>query len=199
MTDNIKPEHYRKGEIDLYEAFSQIFPHNEYRAGMQMIAMRYMFRDKIDRVEDLNKAMETLGRLKEKEIEYKEAQEKEKALEEELTNLGEALRGLTTSENIHNQKAGKYLDSVYLNHKDLLRRLSYDGYLYLARDEDGALYAFTGEPLKAEESGLWDVCLNLRSEHIQNDNFPEVEWTDDEPMRIDVLLAFYQNGGESGK
>ena len=36
---------------------------------MQMIAMRYMFRDKIDRVEDLNKAMETLERLKEKEIE----------------------------------------------------------------------------------------------------------------------------------
>ena len=199
MKDNIKPEHYRKGEIDLYEAFSQIFPHNEYRAGMQMIAMRYMFRDKIDRVEDINKSIYTLERLKEKEIEYKEAQEKEKALEYELANLGEALRGLTTSENIHNQKAGKYLDSVYLNHKDLLRRLSYDGYLYLARDEDGALYAFTGEPLKAEESGLWDVCLNLRSEHIQNDNFPEVEWTDDEPMRIDVLLAFYQNGGESGK
>ena len=70
MADNIKPEHYRKGEIDLYEAFSQIFPHNEYRAGMQMIAMRYMFRDKIDRVEDLDKAIETLSRLKEKEIEH---------------------------------------------------------------------------------------------------------------------------------
>ena len=69
MKDNIKPEHYRKGEIDLYEAFSQIFPHNEYRAGMQMIAMRYMFRDKIDRVEDLKKAIYTLERLKEKEIE----------------------------------------------------------------------------------------------------------------------------------
>ena len=69
MTDNIKPNHYRKGEIDLYEAFSQIFPHNEYRAGMQMIAMRYMFRDKIDRVEDLNKSIYTLERLKEKEIE----------------------------------------------------------------------------------------------------------------------------------
>ena len=69
MTDNIKPEHYRKGEIDLYEAFSQIFPHNEYRAGMQMIAMRYMFRDKIDRVEDLKKAIYSLERLKEKEIE----------------------------------------------------------------------------------------------------------------------------------
>ena len=69
MTDNIKPEHYRTGEIDLYEAFSQIFPHNEYRAGMQMIAMRYMFRDKVDRVEDLNKSIYTLERLKEKEIE----------------------------------------------------------------------------------------------------------------------------------
>ena len=69
MTDNIKPDHYRKGEIDLYEAFSQIFPHNEYRAGMQMIAMRYMFRDKVDRVEDLGKAIYSLERLKEKEIE----------------------------------------------------------------------------------------------------------------------------------
>lgn len=75
MTDNIKPDHYRKGEIDLYEAFSQIFPHNEYRAGMQMIAMRYMFRDKIDRVEDLKKAIYTLERLREKEIEYAEKYE----------------------------------------------------------------------------------------------------------------------------
>ena len=76
MTDNIKPDHYRKGEIDLYEAFSQIFPHNEYRAGMQMIAMRYMFRDKIDRVEDLNKSIYTLERLKEKEIEHAKGESK---------------------------------------------------------------------------------------------------------------------------
>ena len=91
------------------------------------------------------------------------------------------------------------MDSDYLNHEDLLRRLSHDGYLYLARDEDGALYAFTGEPLKAEESGLWDVCLNLRSEHIQNDNFPEVQWHDEEPTRISDLLDIYENGGENGK
>ena len=79
MTDNIRPDHYRKGKIDLYEAFSQIFPHNEYRAGMQMIAMRYMFRNKIDRVEDLNKSIYTLERLKEKEIEHREKQEKVKS------------------------------------------------------------------------------------------------------------------------
>ena len=199
MTDNIKPDHYRKGEIDLYEAFSQIFPHNEYRAGMQMIAMRYMFRDKIDRVEDLKKAMETLERLKEKEIEHREKQEKEKALEEELTNLGEALRGIDNSENIHNQKVGEYLGSVYLNHEDLLRRLSYDGYLYLARDRDGVLYASDGEPDKVVDLGFWDVKIIFHREPIENDNFPEVQWHDEEPTKIANLLETYENGGENGK
>lgn len=94
--------------------------------------------------------------------------------------------------------AGVYLDSVYLNHNLLLRRISYDGYLYLARDEDGALYAFNGSPVKTEESGLWDVCLNLDSEHIQNDNFPEVKWSDEEPAEIADLLDIYLNGGENG-
>ena len=90
MTDNIKPEHYRKGEIDLYEAFSQIFPHNEYRAGMQMIAMRYMFRDKIDRVEDLNKSIYTLERLKEKEIEHAGGSDLVSDLLEKYLNGGES-------------------------------------------------------------------------------------------------------------
>ena len=284
MKDNIRPDHYRKGEIDLYEAFSQIFPHNEYRAGMQMIAMRYMFRDKVDRVEDIGKSIYTLERLKEKEIEYKEAQEKEKALENELANLGEALRGLTTSENIHklnNQErastlmnllnrgfeyvardsdgelavydvkpvkldtrwsddlgdwieplnndyfpevkwsdkeptkvadlwetyskvddstnleikaAGEYLGSVYLNHEDLLRRLSYHGYLYLTRDRDGVLYASDGEPYKVVDLGFWDVKIIFDREPIHNDNFPEIKWADDEPTRIVDLLAIYENG-----
>ena len=199
MTDNIKPEHYRKGEIDLYEAFSQIFPHNEYRAGMQMIAMRYMFRDKNDRVEDLCKSIYTLERLKEKEIKHRKKQEKEKALEEELTNLGEALRGIDTSENIHNQKVGEYLGSVYLNHEDLLRRLSYDGYLYLARDRDGVLYASDGEPYKVVDLGFWDVKIIFHREPIENDNFPEVQWHDEEPTKISDLLETYENGGENGK
>ena len=70
MTDNIRPEHYRKGEIDLYEAWYRTYPFNEYRAIMQAVAERYMRRDKIDRVEDLGKAIYTLERLKEKEIEH---------------------------------------------------------------------------------------------------------------------------------
>ena len=70
MTDNIRPEHYRKGEIDLFESWYRTYPFNEYRAIMQAVAERYMRRDKNDRVEDLGKAIYTLERLKEKEIEY---------------------------------------------------------------------------------------------------------------------------------
>ena len=102
MTDNIKPDHYRKGEIDLYEAFSQIFPHNEYRAGMQMIAMRYMFRDKVDRVEDLGKAIYTLERLKEKEIEH--TGENTKTLKEDFADIGKDFVGIDFDEWLRKQK-----------------------------------------------------------------------------------------------
>ncbi|MGH2016725.1 hypothetical protein [Aerococcus urinaeequi] len=112
MTDNIKPDHYRTGEIDLYEAFSQIFPHNEYRAGMQMIAMRYMFRDKIDRVEDLGKSIYTLERLKEKEIEHREKQEKvksNKTLKELFADMGKDFGGIDFDEWLHKQKISELL------------------------------------------------------------------------------------------
>ena len=191
MTDNIKPDHYRKGEIDLYEAFSQIFPHNEYRAGMQMIAMRYMFRDKIDRVEDLKKAIYSLERLKEKEIEH--ATQNSKTLEEAFDDVRKSFGAFKT------KNAGEYLGSVYFNHEDLLRRLSYDGYLYLTRDRSGVLYASDGEPNKVEDLGFWDVQIIFDREPIQNDDFPEVKWSDDETTKIADLLETYENGGESGK
>lgn len=65
--DPIKPSHYRKGEIDLFESWYRTHPFNEFRAGMQMIAEWYMKRDKHDRVEDIKKSIETLTRLKEYE------------------------------------------------------------------------------------------------------------------------------------
>ena len=68
--DAIKPQHYRKGEIDLYESWYRTYPFNEFRAGMQMIAERYMRRDKNDRIEDLEKARYTLERLKEYEVQH---------------------------------------------------------------------------------------------------------------------------------
>lgn len=191
MKDNIKPEHYRKGEIDLYEAFSQIFPHNEYRAGMQMIAMRYMFRDKIDCVEDLGKAIYTLERLKEKEIER--AEQNSKTIKDAFDDTREAFGGVKT------KIAGEYLGSAYLSHEDLLRRLSYDGYLYLARDENNDLFAYEGAPSKADDFGVWGAYILLKHEHIGNDDLQEVKWTDEEPTKVSELLATYQNGGENGK
>jgi len=191
MKDNIKPEHYRKGEIDLYEAFSQIFPHNEYRAGMQMIAMRYMFRDKIDRVEDIDKAMETLNRWKEKEIEHRGKQEKAKSnktLEDDFAGLGIAFGGINFDEWFRNKEDS---ESIYL-----LKGFLEHGFKYLARDESGDLFAYTIEPEK--KNYLWTVYFD-DCEIIEDDNFPEVKWTDREPTKISDLLATYENGGENGK
>lgn len=75
--DPIKPSHYRKGEIDLFESWYRTYPFNEFRAGMQMIAERYMKRDKHDRVEDIKKSIETLTRLKE----YEELEKSKKSVE----------------------------------------------------------------------------------------------------------------------
>ena len=65
--DPIKPAHYRKGEIDLYESWYRTYPFNEFRAIMGAIAERYMKRDIDNRVQDLDKAIYTLSRLKEYE------------------------------------------------------------------------------------------------------------------------------------
>ena len=65
--DPIKPKHYRKGEIDLYESWYRTHPFNEFRAIMSAIAERYMKRDKDNRIQDLDKAIYTLSRLKEYE------------------------------------------------------------------------------------------------------------------------------------
>ena len=187
MKDNIKPEHYLKGEIDLYEAFSQIFPHSEYRSGMQMIAMRYMFRDKNDRVEDLNKSIYTLERLKEKEIEH--AKKNTKPLKDTFSGLGKAFGGSNFDEWFRKQK---YDENIYL-----LKGLYERGFRYLARDRDGVLYASDGEPYKVVDLGFWDVKIIFDREPIQNDNFPEIKWTDNEPTKISDLLATYENSGES--
>lgn len=68
----IKPKHYNKGEIDLFESWYQTRPFSEVRAIMESIAERYIKRVKIDRIEDLNKAIYTIERLIEFENREKE-------------------------------------------------------------------------------------------------------------------------------
>ena len=62
--DPIEPEHYNKGEIDLYESAYRTRPFNETRAILEFVAERYMKRDKINRLEDIDKAIYTLQRLR---------------------------------------------------------------------------------------------------------------------------------------
>lgn len=71
----IEPEHYRKGNIDLYEAWYLTRPFGEFRAIMESIAERYIKRDKVNRLEDLEKGIYTLQRLMEYEIRHAEGLE----------------------------------------------------------------------------------------------------------------------------
>ena len=60
----IEPEHYNKGEIDLFEAAYRTRPFSEVRAIMEFTAERYFKRDKQNRIEDIDKAIYTLQRLR---------------------------------------------------------------------------------------------------------------------------------------
>lgn len=178
MTDNIKPEHYRTGEIDLYESWYRTYPFNEYRAIMQAVAERYMRRDKNDRVEDLGKAIYTLQRLKEKEIEHDDRYKK-------IPTKDGAILYKKDSDEIPDK-------NIYF-----LNLLLERGYRYLARNEDDELWAYDIRPTKREIDWHYDIGCEIFE--IKSYFFPEVYWTDEEPTRIVNLLATYENGGENGK
>lgn len=178
MKDNIKPEHYRTGEIDLYEAWYQTYPFEQYRAIMQAVAERYMRRDKNDRIEDIGKAIYTLERLKEKEIEHRDGQVRSK--DEVIDSAIEFMNEHDNQECI-----------------SLLKSLLFRDFKYVARDSDGELSVFDGRPVKFGTQ--WSDNLGRWNEPLNTYYFPEVQWTDEEPTRIAELLESYENGGENGK
>lgn len=178
MKDNIKPDHYRTGEIDLYEAWYRTYPFEQYRAIMQAVAERYMRRDKNDRVEDLDKAVETLKRLKEKEIEYRDSQARSN--DEQLDKAIEFM---------HKPDNQEYASTLM----NLLHR----GFEYVARDSDGELSVYDVKPVKFDTQ--WSDDLGDWIEPLNTHYFPEVKWSDEEPTKIVDLLAIYQKGGENGK
>lgn len=180
MTDNIRPEHYRTGKSDLYEAWYQTYPFEQYRAIMQAIAERYMRRDKNDRVEDLDKAIYTLQRLKENEIERAEK------YEEVTTKDGTVL--VKSDDDMKCQK-----------NIDILKFFLELGFKYLARDSDGDLWMHKFRPLK-RKFFWYDNTIEVGiSERLNNNLFPEIQWEDVEPTKISKLLESYENGGENGK
>ena len=67
--DAIKPKHYHRGLDDLIEGWYRTQPWNEWRTSMVNLAERYFRRDKNDPVEDIEKGIFVMNRVKEKEIE----------------------------------------------------------------------------------------------------------------------------------
>lgn len=84
--------------------------------------------------------------------------------------------------------AGVYRGRVYRGRWNLLKDLKHDGFEWLARDYDGVLSVYDGSPVKVEEMGCWDFYVVFDSETIQNDNFPEVKWSDSQPTSIESVI-----------
>lgn len=62
----IEPDHYRKGQTDLFESWYQTYPFNEFCSMMESHADKYIKRHRYkgDPLENLEKAIYTLTRLK---------------------------------------------------------------------------------------------------------------------------------------
>ena len=74
---------------------------------MQSHAEKYLRRNKVNRVEDLDKCVETIRRLKEKEIEHLEKQEMSKSnktLKEAFTDMSKDFGGIDFDEWLRKQK-----------------------------------------------------------------------------------------------
>ena len=67
LNNPIQATHYHKGKIDLYESWYSMRPFSEFRAIMESIAEDCMKQDKPNRLEDLDKAIYILQRLREYE------------------------------------------------------------------------------------------------------------------------------------
>ena len=79
----------------------------------------------------------------------------------------------------------KMEDNLYEARKIMFEDFEKNGYKYIARDKDGALFTFSDKPIKLEKSwrlisvdGTWkDISLLSRV-------FTDIGWEDEKPFRI---------------
>ena len=82
----------------------------------------------------------------------------------------------------------KKADNLYELRKSIFEDFMKDGHKYIARDKDGAIFAYSDEPIKREKvwiltstDGTWqDISLMSRL-------FADVKWKDEEPFRIPYI------------
>lgn len=78
-------------------------------------------------------------------------------------------------------------DNLHEFRKFVLKDLIKEGYKYIARDKDGAIFAYSRKPNRQDEAWYLDEALN--NDMYQNISlvsriFPDIEWTNVEPFRI---------------
>lgn len=59
--------------------------------------------------------------------------------------------------------------------------------VWLARDEDGGLFAFSNIPLK--KRNIWSPSTGINIMQLKSDKFPSIKWEDDEPTEAYITLA----------
>ena len=59
--------------------------------------------------------------------------------------------------------------------------------IWIARDENGGLFAFPSIPLK--KTNIWSPGLGINMMQLKSDKFPSVKWEDDEPTEAYITLA----------
>ena len=81
----------------------------------------------------------------------------------------------------------KMTDNLHEFRKFVLKDLIKEGYKYIARDKDGAIFAYSRKPNRQDEAWYLDGCL--KDDIYQNISlvsriFPDIEWEKVEPFRI---------------
>ena len=78
-------------------------------------------------------------------------------------------------------------DNLYEFRKFVLKDLIKEGYKYIARDKDGAIFAYSRKPNRQDEAWYLDEVLNddiYQNISLVSRIFTDIEWEDVEPFRI---------------
>ena len=81
----------------------------------------------------------------------------------------------------------KMTDNLYELRKFVLKDLIKEGYKYIARDKEGAIYAYSRKPTRIGKEWLFDrVAYDDIYQNISlvSRIFPDIEWENVEPFRI---------------
>ena len=71
--------------------------------------------------------------------------------------------------------------------REVLKEKYSDGYRFVARDEDGEVYAHSSKPVKGGLDWAGEGCYDWISDYVYSD-FKFIKWEDNEPYEIEKLL-----------